>query len=218
MKDMKSVLVCLMMVMSVFGFTQKIDYENFDNGLATKALKDAYLVFMDTFTHFTTDPKFKIETTCPTFYNLPETRKIVWSDLLYKNVSYVSCSTLIAKKEFDHLDFSSWLNLNKTKMVNDYLSGFKSIPKIDYNYNYVSLEEVLFMCKNSNFETYQELANYMIKSWDKSPMHCGTIRFIPYDSYYYEVYNAKVISKFSCCVMYDKNTKEIKSCINIFSY
>ena len=215
---MKSVLVCLMMVMSVFGFTQKIDYENFDNTLATNALKNAYLTFMDTFTYFGRNPKNQIKDIDPQFYSLPETRKIGWSDFLYKNVSFVSCSTLIARNEFDHLNFEPWLDEVKIKFVSDNLKNHPSSPKKFYNTNHVSLTEVLFSCENCRSETYEELAKHMIEVWDKSTMHAATIRCITYNSLYYEDFNEMVVSKFSCNVMYDKKNNKVLSCINLFHF
>ena len=69
----------------------------------------------------------------------------------------------------------------------------------------------------SKFKTYEELALHIINGYENSIMHRCAQRGIIHDSVAYKYYDIKVYGLFSCCVMYDKETRVTKSVLNIIN-
>jgi hypothetical protein len=93
----------------------------------------------------------------------------------------------------------------------------KNIP--DYfkgEFKTASYSEVLFQCKDLSLTTYEELADYIIKTFEKSPSHCSILRGGTHSYYLYCEHKIKdVTGLFSCCMLYDKVRNRTVSAINI---
>jgi hypothetical protein len=212
---MKNLITLLFVLVSSITFSQKIDYDNFDEDLATKALAEAFLNFRDTFTHFTIDPKYKISDVNPDMNNYPELRKLKWSDYLYTNVSDKNCETLLSSSDFYHIDVKSWVESNVKVLTDDMFLG-KNVPNVTYSLTGVTYLENLYRSVNLYFETYEDLAKDIIFSWNESPGHCSTLRIGSYSRSKLKKYNLKIPGIFSVCVKYNKETKKVISSLNIY--
>jgi hypothetical protein len=190
-----------------------IDYNNFNSDLATKALAQAYLNFKDTADTFTSGEKFSSYTT--EILTNPELKKARWSDWVYKTFS--KPNTEIMSKDpqngFYHVDVEKKFLSDENLIRREYYRGVKNVPKIMLKSRFLGYKENIYRTER-NFETYQDLANSIIKCWDKSYLHSCVLRSICHDITCYKEYGIKVQNIFACCVMYNPKTKCTKACIN----
>jgi hypothetical protein len=211
---MKSVLVCLMMVISVFGFTQKIDYQNFDESLATEALKNAFVNFRDTFSHLTINPKYKLSEYSVDLANDTNLRKMRWSDFLQKEISNKNLNEIISTGVFAHPNRTEWVESNKQTLIDEFYST-KKVSSIDKTQSRVNYDEAIYSGKNLLYETYEDLANGVIKSWCSSESHSRTLRTTGYSRFNLKKYNYKLTSLYSVSVVFDKTKNTVYSVLNI---
>ncbi len=217
MRGMKSVLVCFIMAVSVLGFSQKIDYQNFDESLATEALKKAFSNFRDTFSHFSTDPKFKLSEYCIDLANDSNLRKMRWSDYLYKNISTKNCERILLTNVFEHTDVINWVKTNRDLLLKEYLQG-SYLPSVEKQSARISYNENLFRVSNPDYETYDDLAKEIINLWCKSKLHAATLRSVGYSYGMYDRHGYKKTSLFSVCVIIDETTKTIVASLNLINF
>jgi hypothetical protein len=213
---MKTLILFLLICVNIFSQT-KIDYENFDENLAKKAFINAFTIFRDTFTtHHLTLNYAKVDSMSPEMNKKPQLRKMRWSDWLYDNLSKQNCQKIINMGDrFDHVDVTSWLELNRSNIsvigAGD-IKGLTSPNRLNFMY-----KENIFQ-STYNFQTYEELVSYIIKSWDKSPRHSAIMRGKHYSTVKYEKNNIILTSIFSCSIKYDKKNNRTKSTINIIDF
>jgi hypothetical protein len=203
---------------SIKGYSQTvIDYNNFNVSLATKALEESYLNYRDTISHFGDDPKYSFDSLRPELNNVPKLRRPKKSNYLYENYSYKNCLTLLSSGQFYHIDVKEKFKSEQKKFILEAINNVKNIP--DYfkgEFKTASYSEVLFQCKDLSLTSYEELADYIIKTFEKSPSHCSILRGGTHSYYLYSEYKiTDVTGLFSCCVLYDKSRKRIVSAINI---
>lgn len=210
---MKKVLVYLMLLNSLSGFSQKIDYNKFDSNLATKALAKAFNNFRDTISTFGGGEKWNVA--YPEVDLFPFMNKYRWSDWLYNTISLPNCTQLNNDYKFSpfHVDKEQWFKGNINLIRKEYFKGLKNMPKIEterarltYSENAVTI--------GGKYETYEELANHMIKVWEKSDLHRCAQRGLGYNVCLYKRCGLKIQNIFSCCVMYNPNNGLTKAVIN----
>jgi hypothetical protein len=211
---MKSILIFLMMAMPVFGITQKIDYQNFDESLATDALENAFIHFRDTFSHLTINPKYKLSEYSVDLANDTNLRKMRWSDFLQKEMSVKNLNEIISTGVFAHPNRKEWVQLNKQKFIDEFYST-KKVSSIDKSQSRVSYDEALYSGKNLVYETYEDLANGIIKSWLMSESHSRSLRTTGYSRFNLKKYNHKLTSLYSVSVVFDKTNNTVYSVLNV---
>jgi hypothetical protein len=167
---MKNIIASLLIFYITFCFSQKIDYNNFDNYRASKVLFEELNKFRDTIT-ITGYGKPLIEV-YPELKTNPELKKFYWSEKIYTLISQPNCLENVNQNRLFHVDRSKWWENedNRKKFRNEiYVKPEKDDP------NYFIYEENGGRT-NTKFETYQEMAKYMINSWEKSYTHRCTQR------------------------------------------
>ena len=214
---MKNLILSLFLLYNLNLFSQTaIDYNNFDNDLATKILAQKFIDFRDTITQLGSGLVFtKVN---PEIINNPDLMIPKWSDYLYDNTSNPNCSILIKEgHSVRHIDVSAWFysDITKSKISQIRFSDTK-VPKSSwlplsssmiYRENVCSLMDEL--------KTYEGLATYIITLWENSKEHKRAQRGYTYKILAYRKYNEKIYGIFSCKVMYDKNTGVTKSVLNM---
>jgi len=191
----------------------KIDYNNFDQNLATKALAKAFLNFRDTIDCFQSGEKW--ETSYPETKLFPELTKPRWSDWVYQNISLHNTKEMI-KNPYNkayHVDREKWYLSNKDLVRKEYYKGIKNVPTNYVEGSFLTYSENT-VCYGGQMETYQDLANLIIKTWDESISHSCALRGSTHDVFGYSFYGLKIQDMFACCVMYNPNTKLTKASIN----
>ena len=194
----------------------KIDYNNFDNDLATKILAKKFIEFRDTITLLGSGLVFT--NLHPEIVSNPDLMIPKWSDYLYNNTSNPNCSTIIKEgHSARHIDVSKWFYSDNTKFeIAQIKFKVSKVPKsswvplssyLVYNENVCSLMDKL--------NTYEELASYIITLWETSKEHRRAQRDYTYDTLSYKKYNEKIYGIFSCKVMYDKNSGVTKAVLNM---
>lgn len=144
---------------------QKIDYNNFNNELASKVLFEELNKFRDTIT--VTGAGLPFEEVWPKVKKHPELRKLYWSDDVHNLISKPNITENIIKNRLHHVNRRDWWNIEKNREIflKDMFLNYKS-----------TTDDFLIYSENigystETFETYQEMAKFMIESWDKSFMH-----------------------------------------------
>jgi hypothetical protein len=194
----------------------KIDYNNFDNDLATKILAKKFIEFRDTITLLGSGLVFT--NLHPEIVSNPDLMIPKWSDYLYNNTSNPNCSTIIKEgHSARHIDVSKWFYSDNTKFeIAQIKFKVSKVPKsswvplssyLVYNENVCSLMDKL--------NTYEDLASYIITLWETSKEHRRAQRDYTYDTLSYKKYNEKIYGIFSCKVMYDKNSGVTKAVLNM---
>ena len=144
---MNKLVTLIFLLNSVIVFCQKIDYNNFDNKMATNALKNAFMGFRDTINSFGGGNKWNVD--YPEVDSFPEMNKPRWSDWLYNTISLKNCSELINDYNLDpyHVDKSEWFKVNKDLIRKEYYKDFNDIPsdllnnaRLAYSENAISLD------------------------------------------------------------------------------
>ena len=210
---MKNLITLLIVLFSLNGFTQKIDYTNFDNDLATKALAEAFLNFRDTIDCYGGGKKWNV--THPVVDSFPEMNKPRWSDWVYENISLPNCVEMSnnAKNVLYHVDRTDWYKGNEQLVRDVYYEGVPNVPQIIVRNARLRYSENIFMYTGEK-ETYQELATHMIVLWENSTHHRNAQRGLLYDTFSYKEYGLKIQDLFACCVIYNPYTKTTRSSIN----
>ncbi len=210
---MKNLVILIISLNVTVGLSQKIDYNNFDNKLATIILKESFLRFRDTINSFGNGEKWSKKHPEVELYS--ELNKPRWSDWLYETISLPNSYELINDNNLDpyHVDRSKWFKDNRDIIRVEYYKGVKDLPKIilenamlGYSENAVSLDYQV--------DTYEQLAKIMIDSWEKSIYHRCAQRGLSYDVISYEDFGLKIQNLFSCSVLYNSKTGLTKAVIN----
>lgn len=210
---MKKLILIIVLFLNLEGFSQKIDYNNFDNKMATKILMESFLRFRDTINSFGSGIKWNIE--YPETDSFPNMNKPRWSEWLYKTISLGNCTELSNDYNLEpyHVNRDKWFKDNIKLVRKEYYKDFKKIPldliensRLSYSENAVSLDYKV--------ETYEQLAKIMIDNWEKSIYHRSAQRGLFYDHWAYVEYGLKIQDLFSCCVIYNPNTGFTKAVIN----
>jgi len=205
-------VVCITLTM----FCQtRIDYSNFNNDLATKALARKYIEYRDTVTQFSSGELFS--NFRPEILEHPDLMIPKWSEYLYKNTSKPNCDIIIKEgHNARHIDVSSWFYAEQTKYKIAVIKfqGSK-VPKSSW----FSLSSQLSYWENAcslydKFETYEELATYIIILWENSHSHKSHLRCISHCSVAYKNYGEKIYGLYSCRVVHDKSTGITKALLN----
>jgi len=214
---MKNLIVIFFFLIGVSVFSQtKINYNNFDNDLATKILAQKFIEFRDTITQLGGGLVFtKVN---PEIESNPDLMIPKWSDYLYQNTSKPNCDIIINEGyTVRHVDVSSWFYNEKTKKQISVIK-FKGseVPESSW----LSLSSYMVYKENActlmdKFKTYEELASYILMLWEKSPAHKRAQRSYTYDTLSYKKYGEKIYGIFSCRILYDKETGITKSVLNI---
>lgn len=214
---MKNLILSLFLLFNLNLFSQTvIDYNNFDNDLATKILAQKFIEFRDTITLFGSGLVFtKVN---PEIIDNPDLMIPKWSDYLYDNTSNPNCSILIKEgHSVRHIDVSSWFYSDNTtlKISQIRFSGSK-VPKSSW----LSLSSSMIYRENvcslmDKLKTYEELATYIITLWENSKEHKRAQRGYTYETLSFTKYGEKIYGIFSCKVMYDKNSGVTKAVLNM---
>lgn len=214
---MKNLFLTFFILLGFNVYSQtKIDYNNFDNDLATKILAKKFIEFRDTITLLGSDLVFT--ELRPEIESNPDLMIPKWSDYLYNKTSNPNCSTIIKEgHSARHIDVSKWFYSEDTKWEIAQIK-FKSskVPKSSW----VPLSSSIMYAENvcslmDKLNTYEELASYVINLWENSPEHRKVQRGYTYDTLSYKKYKEKIYGIFSCKVMYDKNSGVTKAVLNL---
>ena len=215
---MKKLITLLLVLVTLNGYSQTpIDYDNFSTEIATLKLKEAFLHFRDTITTYGSYNEHKHLDKYPILKEKKHLMLPRWSEWIYDNISVRNTKELIKTTSLYHPDIKEWLENHHKDMVNAYYEGnihedvelFKETCVIMYSENAVRVP-----IKNNEirYNTYEELATTILLTYEtsmnhrclqRSPMLSSGFRF-----------GDESNSIFACCVMYNKNTKQVKSTIN----
>jgi hypothetical protein len=213
---MKTTVLILFLILISNFYSQKINYDNFDVNLANEALSISFLKFRDTITHLTSNPKYSYYTYAPEMNKIKSLRIPNKSDMLYNFYSFSNCNKLLYSDNSDHIDVTESFKKDKPKFIKESFKYEKNISEKVINTSRVNYGEVLFICENKKFDTYQELADFIILSFDKSSSHSTILRGQMHSKYLLDNYNISTVTGlFSCCILYDKNRNKFVSTINI---
>ena len=181
----------------------KIDYDNFNENTAKEAFIKAFTVFRDTFTiHHLSMPSTKLDSMSPDMVKTPQLRKMRSSDWLYTNLSVKNCQKIINMgNNFDHVDVTDWLEINRNNL---WVNGIKNIKGLTPSTSFDFLYKENIFQYTGKFETYDELAVFIIKTWDKSPRHSAMMRSENYSNIKYKKNNIILTAIYSCSIKYDK--------------
>jgi hypothetical protein len=150
---MRYIIILLLSFSFFVSKSQKIDYNNFDKKLFEKVL-------FDTLNHYR---------------KLKKVEPLIWSNTLYSEITIHQMKKICKADYLHHPDIKSvWDSMRVRKLIGDEstkLVGVKTfeIPRGPMIYLY---ENCLFTTYQA--KTYQELADYCIKSFDDSYMHMCT--------------------------------------------
>lgn len=148
---MKSIILTIFVIISITVKGQVIDVFNFDEKLFEKVL----------------------------FHEMIEFRKsigkdsLVWSDVLYSNISKSNTQKMVDENRLFHPDQSQvWTTDLKNKLGEELVKKQKvKIFKSMFDGPMFSTSEIAAKIPASLVTTYQELAKRVIKGWDGSEFH-----------------------------------------------
>jgi hypothetical protein len=178
-------------------YSQKIDYNNFDPELASKALFNEMNKFRDTITVNGYGAKF--DSLFPETVKEPRLKNLVWSNDVYKTFSKPNCLENVKKNDLFHVDVTTYWNTkeNRIKFLDDVFIKSKENPNTQINYSEVGL------MSTETFETYEEMAVNFISKWEKSYMHRCIIRAGLYGQFHMGL--GYVVQNASACYVYNSN-------------
>ena len=215
---MKKIITLLILLVTLNGHSQTpIDYDNFSTEIATLKLKEAFLHFRDTITTYGSHNEYKHLEDYPILKEKKHLMLPRWSEWIYDNISVPNTKELIKTTSLYHPDIKEWLENHHKDMVNAYYEGnihedvelFKETCVIMYSENAV---RVPIKDNEDRYNTYEELATTIILTYEKSMNHRCLQRSPMLSSGFR--FGDESNSIFACCVMYNKNTKQVKSTIN----
>jgi hypothetical protein len=212
--NMKKILIIILISVSLYVKSQKIDFNNFNSEIATKVLAETFLNFRDTIDCYRSGQKWSENH--PEILLYPELTKPRWSEWVYKTISLPNCKDMVSNPTTIsyHIDRSKWYEDNSKLIRKEFYKSYKDIPKILYESSFIDYVENVYTFYNCKLETYQELAERTIKNWDGSIRHSCAIRGLSHDVVAYEKYKLKIRTMFACCVLYSKETKITRICLN----
>ncbi len=217
---MKKILTLLLVIITSVGYSQPIDYSNFDDKLADKALAEAFLHFRDTIPPAYADGRLWADY-FPEMKTHPDLTLLVWSDNVSELISKPNCYEMVRldlKYKNKHPDREEWwLREENTEIFS--VETYKNVkdPQIRElltNTDAVGYTECVIFSPNHR-STYQELAADLIKCWDNSFSHRMFMRGTYYQKYSFDTYNLKVLGLFACSVSYNPYSKSTYAALNI---
>jgi hypothetical protein len=174
---MKNTLLILLFV-SQFSFSQKINYNNFDSKHASKVLFDKLNAFRDTITK--TGYGKDLEVAWPMIVENHQLMKLNWSESLYTTVVLPNTLENVKQKKLFHVDRQVWWNDKK----NQNLFLDEVYPTKDKGFRLTLTENG--GVTTHKFETYEEMADHMIMCWESSFMHRCTQRSLLHNTFFLE--------------------------------
>jgi len=172
------ILISLLVPFLVLG--QPIDYKNFDNKTAEKVLWQKILYYRDTIKTF--GGGGKISDYYKDTPNYKESFKWNWSEDVYNIFSRPNCDKISIGTKPYHVDVKDLVFGQKVRGIftpliyKDFDKKFYTINSFgQFEYKDVEYSENAIKY-TANFKTYQEMADEIILSWDKSVMHRGMLR------------------------------------------
>ena len=216
---MKKLITLLLVLVTLNGYSQTpIDYDNFDSDLASKILGQRFIEFRDTITQFGHGASIFVDR-LPYLKDNQDLLVPQWCDYLYENLSKYNCGKMMENKrhEAGHIDREKWFDSEKTKSdLGEIMFKGTIIPESEWGIYTYSMRYGENSCSlQSKFKTYEELALHIINGYENSIMHRCAQRGIIHDVTVYRSYGVKIYGLFSCCIMYDKETKITKSVLNM---
>ena len=210
--------LCLVLITLNTNSQTPIDYDNFSSEIATLKLKEAFLHFRDTITTYGSRNEHKHLEDYPILKEKKHLMLPRWSEWIYDNISVRNTKELIRTTSLYHPSIKEWLEIHHDDMVNAYYDGnthkdverFKETCVITYSENAV---RVPIKINEDRYNTYEELATTIILTYEKSMNH-RCLQRAPMLSNGLDVVGDESNAIFACCVMYNKNTKQVKSTIN----
>ncbi|MCX6293755.1 MAG: hypothetical protein NT127_05615 [Sphingobacteriales bacterium] len=155
---MRYIIILLLSFSFFVSKSQKIDYNNFDKKLFEKVL-------FDTLNHFR---------------KLKKVEPLIWSNTMYSEITIHQMEKICKADYLHHPDLKSvWDSIRVRKLIGDESTKLVGVKTFEINSGpMISLFE---NCLFSNYKagTYEELADYCIKLFDKSYMHMCT-QYAPY--------------------------------------
>ena len=218
---MKKLITLLILLVTLNGYSQTpIDYDNFDTDLASQILGQKFIEFRDTITQFGHGASIFVDR----LPYLKDNRDLLvpqWCDYLYKNLSKYNCGKMMENKKHQagHIDREKWFKSKQTKSdLGKILYEGTIIPESEWGAYTTCMRYRENSCSiGGRFDTYEELGVYIISRYESSIMHRCAQRGVIHDATVYKHYNIKVYGLFSCCVMYDKETRVTKSVLNLIN-
>lgn len=196
---MKKVILFLTLLFVNSFYSQKIDYNNFDSDLASKALFNEMNKFRDTIT--LTGYGAKRDSIFPELVENPRLKKLVWSDDVYNTFSKPNCLENVNQNRLFHVDITEWWNIkeNRIKFLDDVFIKSKENPNTQINYSEIGAYTT------EAFETYEELAMGLIMVWEQSYKHKCIQRTGLYSQFHMKL--GYVVQTASACYVHYGNGK-----------
>jgi hypothetical protein len=169
---MKKLTTVLLLCIGFITYGQVIDYNNFDSELAEKVLFEEFNKFRDTITIDGVGNKID------DLYPDQKLRRLIWSDNVRDLLAYPNNEVWKHYKDsVFHVNCKKfWLNPdNLEPFMEEYRA--KTNHRVNKLTNIIRSENafVLYGYKGDQilkrYPTYQSLAKYAIRSWDRSPSH-----------------------------------------------
>lgn len=162
---MKNIIAYLFTLLVGTSLSQKIDYNNFDNYRASKVLFEELNKFRDTIT-VNGVGRLLVELR-PIFKTKPELKKLHWSDKVYNIISVQNCNEMVRQNRLFHADRTEWWGDEKNRKLfeGEAFPNYKNTAHNNFIYNENAGRT------DVKFETYQEMAKFMIDAWEKSTNH-----------------------------------------------
>ena len=218
---MKKLITLLILLVTLNGYSQTpIDYDNFDTDLASQILGQKFIEFRDTITQYGHGATL-FDGWLPYLEDNRDLLVPQWCDYLYKNLSKYNCGKMMENKKHQagHIDREKWFDSKQTRSdLGKILYGGTPLLENEWSVYTSSMRYRENSCSlRSKFKTYEELALHIINGYENSIMHRCAQRGVIHDVTFYKYYNIKVYGLFSCCVMYDKETRVTKSVLNMIN-
>jgi hypothetical protein len=145
---MKNLITILLTLITLTTYSQVIDYDNFDAELIDS------LVFVEINEYRES-------------YGNP---KLVYSDVLHDNLSTYITGVLVEQQTAGHPKGKHILNKISVDVYDEIQSQYEN-KTLKYEVDAYSEVSMLTCVTPDRFVTYQDLAKYLVKSWDNSPGH-----------------------------------------------
>lgn len=189
---MKYILIYIALIWSV-SYSQVIDYNNFDSRHASEVLFTKLNQFRDTITK--TGYGRELDSAWPVLVNNHKLLKLTWSEKLYTTVVLPNTLENVKQKKLHHVNRSLWWDDKKNQ--NMFLD--EVYPTKNKGFRLTLTENGGYT--TYKFDTYEELADHMIKCWESSYMHRCTQRSILHNTFFLEKgYESNTIA--ATCVLY----------------
>lgn len=150
---MRYIIILLLSFSFFVSKSQKIDYNNFDKKLFEKVL-------FDTLNHYR---------------KLKKVEPLIWSNIMYSEITIHQMEKICKADYLHHPDLKSvWDSIRVRKLIGDESTKLVGVKTFEINSG--PMIRLYENCLFSNYKagTYEELADYCIKLFDKSYMHMCT--------------------------------------------